>query len=214
MHVAVLGGTGRTGVPLVEGALERGHRVRVLARDRAKAERLLPTANEDLAIVGGDAIDAGALVEALAGVEAVIDVTGPVKGGPKDLRRQVTGELLPAMRHRDVHRLVFLTGAGVRVEGDRPRVTDRAIRRAMRLLQPEILEDGQAAVAAVTASDVDWSVVRVPRLTDAEPRGRIRTAAHVGGDTGTTLGRGDLALFLLDELEGRVWSGQAPVVSW
>ncbi len=214
MHVAVLGGTGRTGVPLVEGALERGHRVRVLARDGGKAERLLPTAHEELVIVGGDAVDAGALGEVLAGVDAVIDVTGPVKGGPKDLRRQVTAQLLPAMRHRGVRRLVFLTGAGVRVEGDRPKMADRAIRRAMRLLQPEILDDGQAAVAAVTASDLDWSVVRVPRLSDGEPRGRIRTAAHVGGDTGTTLGRGDLAVFLLDELEGGAWSGQAPVVSW
>jgi putative NADH-flavin reductase len=214
VHVAVLGGTGRTGVPLVETALERGHRVRVLARDRAKAERLLPTAHEDLTVVGGDALDAGALDEAFAGVEAVIDVTGPVKGGPKDLRSQVTGQLLPAMRQRGVRRLIFLTGAGVRVEGDRPKVADRAIRRAMRLMQPEMLEDGQAAVAAVTASDLDWTVVRVPRLTDGERRGRIRTAANVGGDTGTTLGRGDLALFLLDELEGRAWSGQSPVVSW
>ena len=69
----------------------------------------------------------------------MVEVTGPVKGGPKDLRGQVIRVLLPAMRAEGVRRLVFLTGAGVRVEGDAPREADRAIRGVMRLLQPEIL---------------------------------------------------------------------------
>jgi putative NADH-flavin reductase len=214
MHIAVLGATGRTGVPLVEGALQRGHHVRVLVRDRDKARRLLPVDHEHLEVVEGDAVAPDALERVVAGVDAVVDVTGPVKGGPTDLRGRVTRVLLPAMHDQGVTRLLFLTGAGVRVEGDRPTVADRAIRGAMQLLQPAILDDGQAAVAAVTASALDWTVVRVPRLTDGEPRGRIRTAAHIGGDTGSTLGRADLAAFLLDELERPVWSRQAPVVSW
>jgi putative NADH-flavin reductase len=155
-----------------------------------------------------------ALERALAGVVAVIDVTGPVKRGPKDLRGQVTRALLPVMQAHRVRRLVFLTGAGVRIEVDEPKVADRVIRGAMRLLQPAILADGQAAVTAVTGSGLDWTVVRVPRLTDAEPRGSVRVAAHVGGDTGTTLGRADLATFLLDEAEQGTWSGQPPVISW
>jgi putative NADH-flavin reductase len=200
-------------VPLVEQALDRGYHVTVLARDPAKADRLL-RACERLSVVAGDATDRVALERALAGVVAVIDVTGPVKRGPKDLRGQVTRALLPVMQAHRVRRLVFLTGAGVRIEVDEPKVADRVIRGAMRLLQPAILADGQAAVTAVTGSGLDWTVVRVPRLTDAEPRGSVRVAAHVGGDTGTTLGRADLATFLLDEAEQGTWSGQTPVISW
>lgn len=214
MRIAVLGATGRTGVPLVGQALERGHIVTVLARDAAKAERLLPAASASLSVVTGDATDGAALERAIEGITVVVDVTGPVEGGPKDLRGQVVRALLPAMQACQVGRLVLLTGAGVRVEGDEPSVADRAIRGAMRLLQPEILADGQAAVAAVTGSSLDWTVVRVPRLTDAAPRGKVRVAVHVGGDTGTTLGRGDLATFLLDEVEKGTWSRHAPVVSW
>jgi putative NADH-flavin reductase len=214
MRIAVLGATGRTGVPLVEQALGRGHQVRVLVRDPAKARRLLPDGSEQLAAVEGDATDPDALAQALAGAAAVIDVTGPVKGGPKDLRSQVVQSLLPAMRAASVPRLVLLTGAGVRVDGDAPKIADRIIRGAMGLLQGEILADGQAAVAAVMGSGLDWTVVRAPRLTSAEPRGTVRVAAHVGGDTGTTLGRADLATFLLDEVEQGTWSGQAPAISW
>ncbi len=214
MQVAVLGGTGRTGVPFVDGALQRGHRLRVLARDRVKAQRLLPVGHGRLEVVEGDAVDPRALEGLLTGVDAVVDVTGPVKGGPKDLRGQVMRELLPAMERHGGGRLVFLTGAGVRVPGDQPGVADRAIRGVMRLAQPAILEDGQTAVAAIAARQRDWTVVRVPRLTDGQLRGRVRVAAHVGGETGTALGRRDLAVFLLDELEERNWSRQAPVVSW
>jgi putative NADH-flavin reductase len=214
VRIAVLGATGRTGVPLVEGALQRGHEVRVLARDRAKAERLLPLDDERLEVHEGDATDPAALAALVEGTAAVVDVTGPVKGGPSDLRSQVAGGLLPAMERHGVERLILLTGAGVRVAGDRPKVADRTIRGVMQLLQPAILADGQAAVAAVVASDLEWTVVRAPRLTDGDARGRVRSAAHVGGDTGTTLGRADLAAFLLDDLDRGVWVRQAPVVSW
>jgi len=214
MDLTVLGATGRTGVPLVAGALDRGHHVRILARTPDKARRLLPVDHGRLEVVPGDAVDPDALERVVDGVDAVVDVTGPVKGGPKDLRGQVTRALLPAMQHHGVARLLLLTGAGVRVEGDRPTPADRAIRGVMRLLQPAILEDGQAAVAAVTGSSLDWTVVRVPRLTEGELRGRTRVAGHIGGDTGTTLGRADLAVFLLDELDRPAWSRQAPVVSW
>ena len=214
MQLTVLGATGRTGVPLVLDALERGHTVTCLARDPAKADRLLPTDQAGLEVRVGDATDPAALEQAVTSADAVLDVTGPVKDGPKRLRSEVVAHLLPAMAGHGVDRLVFLTGAGVRVDGDVPGVADRLIRGAMSLLQGEILEDGQAALAAVTAAALSWTVVRAPRLADAPARGTVRTAANVGGDTGTSLGRTDLAGFLLDEVEQGTWVRQAPVVSW
>jgi len=214
MRLTVLGATGRTGVPLVAAALQRGHTLTCLVRDPGKAERLLPVGDERLTLEIGDATEPAAIERAVAGAAAVVDVTGPVPGGPKRLRSEVVAGLLPAMDRHGLDRLVFLTGAGVRVEGDTPRIADRAIRGVLSLVQGEILQDGQAAVAAIAASSTDWTVVRVPRLVDAERRGTIRTASKVGGGTGTTLGRGDLAVFLLDALEQREWVRQAPVVSW
>lgn len=214
MRLTVLGATGRTGVPLVAAALERGHTLTCLVRDAGKAERLLPLGDERLTLEIGDATEAATIGRSLAGASAVVDVTGPVPGGPKRLRSEVVAGLLPAMDRHGVDRLVFLTGAGVRVEGDTPRLADRAIRGVMSLVQGEILQDGQDAVTAIAASPLDWTVVRAPRLVDAAERGIVRTASNVGGGTGTTLGRGDLAVFLLDELEQRQWVRQAPVVSW
>ncbi|MFA9444658.1 NAD(P)-dependent oxidoreductase [Egicoccus sp. AB-alg6-2] len=213
MNLTLLGATGRTGVPLVPDALARGHRLTCLVRDEGKAARLLPS-DDRLRLVVGDATDASAVDAAIAGADAVLDASGPVRGGPKRLRAEVVSHVLPAMHRHGVRRLVFLTGAGVRLDGDVPGVADRAIRGLMSLVQRDILDDGQAAVAAITASDLDWTVVRVPRLVDAGGRGRVRTGGRVGDGSGTTLGRRDLARFLLDELEQGTWIRQAPVVSW
>jgi nucleoside-diphosphate-sugar epimerase len=214
MRLTVLGATGRTGVTLVEAALGRGHGVHALARDATKAAELLPPGGDRLEVVVGDLYTGDGLTAAVAAADAVVDVSGPVEGGPDDLRRVTVRHLLPAMEREQVRRLVFLTGAGVRLPDDRPGVPDRLIRGAMSLLQPRILEDGQEAVAAVMASSLDWTVVRVPRLTDGHRGDPLRSAPHVGGGTGTTLGRGDLAAFLLDEVEKGAWVGKAPVLSW
>lgn len=214
MRLTILGATGRTGIPLVGEALERGHEVVCLVRDPAKAQRLLPVDDDRVRLEQGDATDAAALERAVTGADAVVDVTGPVKGGPKRFRSEVVAKLLPAMDRHGVDRLVLLTGAGVRVGGDAPGIADRAIRGVLSLVQKDVLADGQHAVAALAASSLDWTVVRVPRLLDAERRGRTKSAPNLGGGTGTTLGRGDLAVVLLDEAEQGRWVRQAPVVSW
>ena len=78
LRLAVLGATGRTGTPLVRQAITRGHVVTVLARDAAKADRLLPA---EVATVVGDGADASAVARAVEGADVVLDVSGPVGQG-------------------------------------------------------------------------------------------------------------------------------------
>src|SRR5688572_7091625 len=72
VKLLVLGGTGGTGKQIVSQALEAGHDVTVLARDRAKAGPDRPR----LRIVPGDLENAAALAEAMRGQEAVISAIG------------------------------------------------------------------------------------------------------------------------------------------
>jgi putative NADH-flavin reductase len=215
MRLAVLGATGRTGVPLVSQALERGHTVAALVRSRAKAAELLPVGDGLLELHVGDLLDPPAVAEVVGGADAVLNVAGQVKGAPADLQQRAIGHVLGAMSASEVDRIVTLTGAGVRLQGDRPGLADKVFGAALKLAQPKLLADSVAYVERVLASDRDWTVVRGPRLTDGARRSSpLRVAAHVGGGTGTTLGRADLAAFLLDVVEQGDWSRQAPVVSW
>jgi putative NADH-flavin reductase len=213
MQLTIIGATGRTGVHVVTQALAQGHHVTALVRSRDRAAELLPEAPE-LSLHVGDALDRAAVDEAVAGADAVVDVSGPVKGAPKDLRRRSVRHVLEAMAAHDVRRLVFLTGAGVRVAGDEPGVADRVIVGIMKLVQGEVLADGQAAVDAIRASSTDWTVIRGPRLTDDAGRGTYRIATNVGGDSSTKVARVDLARAILAVVPDPSSHGTAPVVSW
>ena len=210
--VTILGATGRTGVPLVKRALEQGHAVRALVRSSGKAASVLP-ASDRLHLVQGDLTDADAVAQAVAGADAVIDVSGPVKGGPGDLRERAAGLLIPAMRSAGVKRLIGLTGAGVRVDGDEPNVVDKLIRGIMSVVAADRLKDGSAYVEAVHGSGLDWTIVRAPRLTDGAAKGDVMSRPHLGRGTTTSLGREDLATYLLSLVDDGSSVGTNPVVS-
>ncbi|MBA2577486.1 MAG: NAD(P)H-binding protein [Euzebyaceae bacterium] len=213
MRLTVFGATGRTGVTLVRQALDRDHEVRALVRAPARASAL-PADGERLVLVEGDLLDPAAVRSAVDGGEAVVNVSGPAKGSPADLQQRATAAIVDAMTAEGIRRLVTLTGAGVSVPWDRPKPVDRVFGILLRLVQRQVLADSEAAVRAVRASDLDWTVVRVPRLTDAPPRGRWRVAPGVGAGTGTQLSRADLAAFLLDTVESGGHVAELPVVSW
>lgn len=213
MKLAILGATGRTGVPLVRDALAAGHDVRALVRSPGKGVDLLGD-DERLELVTGDVLDADAVRAVVSGAEAVVDVTGPTKQSPPDLRRRAAPVLVDVVRSVGVDRLVALTGAGVRADGDRPKVADRLIRGVMQVVAKSALEDGDGYVATIRGSDLRWTVVRAPRLVDAPARGDLRVVPHLGGDIGTKLGRDDLAAFLLASVVDDLHVHELPVVSW
>ena len=72
MKLLVLGGTGGTGRHVVTQALDAGHDVTVLARDRARAG----VQHERLRLVEGDVKNIAALGDAMRGQDAVISAIG------------------------------------------------------------------------------------------------------------------------------------------
>ena len=203
MKLALLGGTGRTGRLLIDQALERGHSLRVLARDPAKLHREHPRLNA----VPGDARDAAAYTELLQGADAVLSALGPARGGTDDVMTLAAQHLTT---QQEVSRVVALTGAGVPHPGDTPNPIDHVIRTLLRLIQPAVLADAAAHADLIRASTLDWTVVRVPRLTDGA------ASAVRSGRVGTIrpfITRASTAQFMLDALDDPATIRQAPAIS-
>lgn len=209
LDLAIIGATGRTGVPLVAQAVQRGHRVRALIRDSGKADRLPSEAD----VVTGDATFVHDLARLVAGADVVLDVSGPVKGGPNDYRTTSTTALLRALADHPDTGLIHLAGAGVRRPGDQPGVMDRLVRGLMTVVAGALLRDSSTAVEAVEAADRRTLVVRGPRLTEGQPTGAYRTAPAVGNGSGMQITRADLATALLDLAETDRWPDGSPVIS-
>ena len=205
MKLALLGGTGRTGRLLIDMALVDGHTLKVLARD---PQRLKSHAN--LEAVQGDARAPDAYAELLAGTDAALCALGPVKGDASGVMTLAAQHLTRFMPEGGVRRLVTLTGAGVARPGDRPKLPDKIIGALLRLTQPEVLADSVRHVELICASGLEYTVVRVPMLTDGHA-----AALKVGmvGDIRPRVTRASTARFMLDALEDRALIGQTPAIS-
>ncbi|MDZ5811303.1 NAD(P)H-binding protein [Halorubrum sp. AD140] len=216
MRIAVFGATGRTGRPLVEQALERGHEVVALARDPSG---LPATVRDDgrVTVIEGDVTDAADVDRAVGGdgdpVDAVASVLGQTPDGPDDLLTVAGRHLLAAMDDHGVDRLVTLVGAGVREEGESVSLGGRVMESLLKLLARAALEDARDHVELVRDSDVRWTVVRAPRLTEGAHTGEFEHGTELRLGMGDTAARANVAEFVLDCLEDDRYVGQMPKIA-
>jgi len=204
MKIAVLGATGRTGRLVCAELDRRGHEVVAVVRDAARApERTTP--------VVGDVRDGDTLRRAVAGADAVVSALGPVKG-EKHLHATVAPALVAAMDAAEVRRFIGVSGAGVDAPSDRKRTRDRLISKAMSTFGGAMVGDKTAELQVVADSDLEWTLVRPPRLTDGPATGDVEHDAHVSTRS-TAMTRADLAVFVADVLEQSMYVRQAPFVA-
>lgn len=207
MKIAVLGGTGRTGLLVIAEALGRGHEVAALVRDPARLGDLADRTR----VVTADVRDPAALPTLVAGTDAVVSALGPV-GKDSRLHQDTAAALITAMREHGVRRFVGTSGAGVSIPGDDKSGRDRTITWLMQRFGGSAVTDKQSESAMWAASGLDWTLVRPPRLVDGPPTGALEHDAHRSA-AATKLRRADLAAFLVDLAEGDRYVGEAPLVA-
>ena len=208
MRLAVFGGTGKTGRLLLEQALAAGYDVTVLVRTLSK----LALRHERLHVVQGDALDPNRVAQVVSGADAVISLLGPTKDGPPLSVSRSTANIISAAEACGVRRLLVTAGAGVGDPVDRPGPVDRLIGVLLKKAAKTAYEDMTAAAIAVRRSSLDWTLVRIPRLTDGPRRGQLKTG-YLGKGAGMALSRADLAAFLLQQANDVTFVRQAPVLS-
>lgn len=199
MKLAIFGATGGTGAQLMQQALAAGHDVTAVARDPAR----LHVHHDHLSILRGDVLDPDAVEEAVRGQDAVVSCIGGTTGDkPVSLYSAGTGNILRAMRANGVRRLICIS-ANPLVVGNGDALLDRlALKPIVRAIFKESYADLARMEAAVRCSDLNWTIMRPPRLTDRPPTGRYRIAYDRNLPRGRFIARADLAgamLRLLDE---------------
>lgn len=207
MKIALIGATGRTGSHVLSQALRRGHEVTALARTPAK----LADVPDDIRVVAGSSTEPAALDALVTDNEVVISALGPTSK-EADLHSRTAWALIETMLSHKVHRFVGVSGAGIDVPGDRKGPRDRVISALIQRLGGEVVKDKPREYALFADSDLDWTLVRPPRLTERPATGQIEHDAQQPGRS-ASLSRADLAAFLLDVAEHGWYERKAPFVS-
>ncbi len=197
LRVLVLGANGPTGRRTVQLALDRGLGVEALTR----RPQTFPIRHERLRVIAGDATDPATVDAAVAACDAVVSVIGTAfTWRPVEVYSATARLVVAAMERHGQRRLLAVTSAGVRpADAHEGGVVQGLVFSLFRrTVGRTVYDDMEEMEAIVSASDLDWTIVRPPGLTD-EP-GTAYAVAENRID-GPYCARGDLSAMLLDQLD-------------
>ena len=196
-RVLVLGANGPSGRRTVGQALGRGLRVAALTRHPES----FPIQHERLQVVGGDATNGAVVDAAVADCDAVISVIGTAyTRAPVEVYSTSVRLVVDAMQRHGQRRLLAVTSSGVVPSSERANLSTagRLLHRLARnTFGRTVYDDMERMEAVVTASDLDWTIVRPPGLTDEPGTGYAVAEKWIDG---AYCARDDLAAMLLDQL--------------
>lgn len=209
MKIVVFGASGGMGIKVVEQALEAKHIVTAFLRTPSK----IAIQHPNLILFQGDVMNTSAVENAIAGQEAVISVLHTTHPPVPGMMETAAKNIISAMQKHGVRRIISTTGAAVLQPEDQPKVGDRLINALISIFDKNFVVDSSANVRVIQASDLDWTIVRFPRLVNGAHTGKYRVA-YLGKNSGTQITRADGADFVVKELTEKKWLRKAPVVSY
>jgi putative NADH-flavin reductase len=191
LKVAVVGASGATGRHVVAAALERGHTVTACVRRNvfAKRERLTEA-------IWPDVDDTPALTDALIDADVVISTLGSAASGPTTVCTDGIRTTLTAMRATGATRLIAVSAHGVLETHDRS-LYSLAVWAAV----ADRMRDKETMERLIVSSDLDWTIVRPPKLSNRPATANTRIGTDLPIRVWSSIGRADLAAFLIDEAE-------------
>jgi putative NADH-flavin reductase len=195
MRILVLGATGSVGRLVLREALDRRHQVTALVRSPQKLGELASR----IRVVQGDALDASAVETAVAGQDAVVYALGAGNVRHTTLFSHSTRVLLDAMNRHSVRRLISVTGVGAgETKGHGGFLYDRIL---YPLFTKGIYADKDAQESLIRESQTDWTLVRPAPFRKHTRAGPLRAVTDVDDITLRRISRGEVARFLVDELD-------------
>jgi putative NADH-flavin reductase len=210
MKVAIIAATGGVGQQLVRQALGAGHDVTAVVRNPAK----LPAALREVRIMTADlaAPEPAVLEAAITGTDAVVSGLGPASNSRAGIATGGTRAIVAAMHAAGTSRLVVVSAAPVGTvpspgrpappkhdPGDGFFMRHLGARFA-RAAFGKVYADLAGMEAVLRDSDLDWTVIRPPKLTSKPLTGHYRTATGENVRGGWSVPRADVAHLMLDVL--------------
>jgi putative NADH-flavin reductase len=197
MKVIVFGATGDIGRLLVAGALELGHAVTAFVRNEQSLEP-----RDGLRIVQGDIFDPQSVADAIDGHRAVFSALGARTLKAEPVLSRAIPLIINGMHFHMVDRIITVGAAGALYPAGKyqpPIATVLfAIIRATLLRHP--MADQRAQERLLAATDLDYTIVRPPRLTDDPATGRYRVLPDALPSSSRRISRADVADFMLQQL--------------
>jgi putative NADH-flavin reductase len=193
MHLAIFGSTGPTGRALVSQALDRGHDVTAVARDPAAVD----AAGARLKVVRADVLDRSSFDGALDGVDAVLSAIGAHGRGRTTVYSAGAANIRDTMHQAGVRRFVGISALPVTPRTDLGLVERWILVPLLSMFFGEMYADMSRMEQVLRESDLDFTIMRPPQLTNQSATGTYRTAINLRLPRARKISRADLAAAML-----------------
>jgi len=190
MNLFILGATGGIGTAVLEQALQHGHAVTAFVRSPEKITRR----DCNLRVEKGDPHQVDQLASSMVKHDAVISALGARSLAKRTLLEDCAKSTIEAMRRSGTHRLLVVSAALL--------FPDLGLAATLlRFILHNPMIDSKAMEEVVSGSELDWTIVRPPRLTDQKHTGHFRVEEGQLPRNGSSISRADVAHFLLQAAE-------------
>lgn len=204
--VAVIAADGRTGRAFVTAALDSGMIVRAGYHSSSEA---LPS-DKHLIAVQCNATSESDVRTLLNGADVVVSLIGHVKNSPASVQTDSIKTIAKVMKEYGLRRIISLTGTGVRLTGDTPSFIDKILNICIRLVDPQRINDGVEHAKFLMSSDLNWTIIRVLKLTNGTSQGTVKFSLH--GPAELLTSRVRVARGIVQIINNDLYNQQAPIV--
>ncbi|KAJ3318475.1 hypothetical protein HDV06_000454 [Boothiomyces sp. JEL0866] len=211
MKIAVIGGTGRTAIPVIRKAISE-NKVSALVRTQSKFPKDL-LGHSNLNVVSGDIYNQNAIDKLLEGAEIVLIATG---GPPIDPTSIVHDSVQALVNSPHKPKFVYLiTSSGVGEDISQMPFIYRAIIHPV-ILQNNYqdLENAELALKHYCASnDCSYTIFRPPQIWDDSPNGDFDTYLVQEGGYSNQITYQDFATAIYNEIKTQAYPNKTVFVN-
>ena len=204
--VAVIGGTGKAGKYLVKQLLLQNFHIKLLHRKPGT----LTFDNPLIEVTKGDARDYNAINSLLDGCDAVLSCLSQPVGEPT-IFSDATRNILKAMAAHHISRYITTAGLNVDTPTDQKSAQTQFGTNWMYENFPTTTKDRQVEYQLLADSDVGWTMVRLPLISQTDATGEILVS--LVDCPGSNISATNLALFMIKALSSDEYVKQAPFIA-
>ena len=196
MNISIFGATGMVGRQLVQQALFKGHTVKAFGRNVFTA---FEKDTRHLELIKGALFDEGEVLRAIKGSDAVLSVLGGSFDGNDKTRTLGIKNIIAQMKKSGVKRIIAVGGAGVLNADETTLIVDTENYPKEYI---PVAKEHEQVYHDLNASGLNWTLVCPPNIIDHEATGSfITNANYLPQPDNNSINSGDLALFMLNEIE-------------
>ena len=217
MDIAIFGGNGATGTLLTQRCLAAGHQVTALLRTPEK----FPL-RDRIRVIQGSPFDLTPVSQTIEGADVVLSALGANSLRKEDVLECAVPQIIAAMQQtatqpKPVRRIIVLGSAGAlstaldKQPAYRRWIVENIINKIL-LKWPVASQVSQYANLA--ASNLDWTMVMPPMLTNSPAHGVFRIDGDALPRNGSRISRADVADFMMQQIDNPQWIKKGVYITW